>query len=248
MRRAPLGTALGTAFGGAFGAGLGATALAALTACDPCQNLTGCGGAAAQLSQTVQVIEHVTGRPVGGVRVTFVRTGGAPLDRDTLSGTTGGDGMLTLRTGARELGPVTLAVLVAPPARWPAYRIDGVQAETSTGRGEGGILGRWVVDPYVEYVGELFDSRTGAPLAGARISFTRRAGPLMTPATVSDVVDARGGRFFWGPQVVGYGDILGDVRVEHPALPGGVVTIRDQRLRPNYIDRPPVVNGTYLAP
>jgi hypothetical protein len=104
-----------------------------------------------------------------------------------------------------------------------------------------------VVDPYIEYVGELFDSRTGAPLGGAQISFTRQSGPLMQPATVKDLTEP-GGRFFWKPRVVGYGPIMGEVLVEHPALPGGSVRIPRQILQPQYIDRPPSVSGTFLAP
>jgi hypothetical protein len=219
-----------------------------LTGCSPCQTLGGCDGSGRQVSETMQVIEHATGRPVGGVRVTFVRTGGAPLDRDSVSAVTDGNGMVTLRAGAAEPGPVALSVRVAPPAPWPAYQIDGVVVESYEGRGEGGILGRWVVDPYVEYVGEMFDSRDGAPLGGARVTFRRLGGPRMEPDSLVDMVEPSG-RFFWEPRrVVGYGPILGEVRVDHPALPGGSVVIRGQSILPDHVDRPPSVRGTYLAP
>jgi hypothetical protein len=195
----------------------------------------------------MQVIEHATGRPVGGVRVTLVRTAGVGVDGDSVTAVTGGDGMVTLRAGAADVGPVVVSVRVTPPARWPSYRVDGVEVRTYTGRGEGGVLGRWVVDPYVEYIGEIFDSRNGAPLSGARIAFTRLSGPTMEPETVTDVSEPSG-RFLWEPRVVGYGPIVGRVRVDHPALPGGTVLIPGQVLVPQHIDRPASVSGTFLAP
>jgi hypothetical protein len=229
-------------------AGLAAGAAATLGGCDPCQNLAGCGSGAQHVSETMQVIEHATGRPVGGVRVTLVRTGGVPLERDSVSGVTGRDGMVTLRVGAEEGGTATVAVRVDPPPPWPAYRIADVEVRTYQARGDGGILGRWVVDPYVEYVGEVLDTRTGSGLGGARVSFRRRSGPAMVPDPVTDVSESGSGRFLWEPRVLEYGAVVGDVRVEHPSLPGGAVEFRDQPIQTQHIDRPPVVNGTFRVP
>ena len=214
------------------------------SSCDPCAQLSGCGSSRPTLSYTVEIIEHATGQPVAGASVTLFRTGGVALDHDTVSAVSGSDGFVTLRANAAQVGAVAGRIVVAPPPPRTPYSVDTLTFATSNVRGNGGVLGRWVVDPYIAYVGEVNNGFTGPHVAGARVTFVRRSGLAISPDTLTDVTDI-GGRFFLQPKVLGAtGVVVGDLYVQL-ANSSSQLRIANVPLNAAYLDAPPTVGGVF---
>ena len=123
-------------------------------ACDPCFGTVACDGSL-DVSATGQVIEFRSGEGVAGVELVFRRTAGILPVEPEVRVTTDGDGLYDYRTKAQGAGSITFSVTVRPPAPFPEYTIDGITMTTSSVRGEGQPLGRWLVNPYLAFVGEV---------------------------------------------------------------------------------------------
>ena len=143
-------------------------------ACDPCFGTAACGRSL-DVSASGQVIEFRSGKGVAGVELIFRRTGGIRLDEPEGPMTTDGDGLYSYRADALDTGSVTFSVTVRPPSLFPEYTVDGITITASAVRGEGQPLGRWLVNPYLAFVGEvrMLDTRGGGG--------SWRAGDIRTP-------------------------------------------------------------------
>ena len=138
---------------------LGLCALMAV-ACDPCSGTMACGDSL-DVSASGQLIEFRSGKGVGGVALVFRRTGGIEITDPERTVTTDGDGWYSYRVGAREHGSVTLSITVRPPSPYPEYTVEDVALSSSSVKGEGRPLGRWVVNPFLAFVGEVRSRATG---------------------------------------------------------------------------------------
>ncbi|MBI4541434.1 MAG: hypothetical protein HY705_00200 [Gemmatimonadetes bacterium] len=164
-----------------------------------------------------QLIVHETGEAVEGAVLDFVRTGGVALARDSLRTTTDGEGRFQLSAEASDVGEVVGDLTVQPPAPWLPYRVRGQTFLTSDVRGEGQIIGRWVVDPYVETIAQLERRGDGRLLAGARVIIIRIGGVTTTPDS-SDLRAGPDGRIYFEADAAEPGDMLADVVVESAEL------------------------------
>lgn len=222
---------------GALGA-----ATVSLTGCDPCFGVAGCLSGP-RLSLGGQIIVYQTGQPVPGVALDFIRTGGISLDRDSVRVTTDGDGRFQIAVGASEAGEVEAEIAVRPPSALPEYRVRGVRFRTSDVRGEGTELGRWVVEPYLAFVGELKNRRTGSRLAHAWVQLRRTGGVEIIPDIFSVQADTDG-RFYAEFRAREPGPVVVDLIVSSAALPR---TFRwpDVRLAASHVDRVVEVAGVW---
>ncbi len=211
--------------------------------CGACDDPTGCT-TAPSLSYTGQFVEHTSGRPVSGVRVQLIRTSGVALPGDTITSVTDRDGFYRLATEVPTGGRITGDVLVTPPAPHRAYRVSGVTFDTRTVRGDGGVLGRWVVDPYVQFIGEIVSRTARDYVRSTAIVFRRTGGALLDAASVTATTDENG-RFELRPRLLSFGDVSGTITVAAgPGLPRAVDI--PVVLRPTYRDEPPTVAGSFV--
>lgn len=218
------------------------TGVAALGAgCDPCAGIPACH-TDPRLSVSGQIVVYPNGQPAPGTRVSFVRTGGAELVTDSATVATDGEGRFHLAVDARGPGPVTGDVVVSPPGR-AAYRVRGVTFRTSDVRGEGASLEPWVADPYVAFVGQLTDRRTGRRLGGAVVRFERRSGVRLAHDTVETGTNDAG-QFRLDLDPLEFGDVRGDITVRHPGLlqPS---KLRDVPIEVSYVFRPPELDRVW---
>lgn len=179
--------------------------LVATGACGECTG-TGACGSAPEVSYSGQFIEHKSGRTVPGVRVTFVRQSGVQLAGQRIAAVSDAQGFFTLRGGASRAGVSRGRIEVTPPPPWVPYAVDDVTLATSTVRGAGGWLGRWVVNPYVLMVGVVQDRWSRERIPGATVVMRRTAGGRADSDTVTFRSDF-GGQFSWEPTIAEPGDI-----------------------------------------
>jgi hypothetical protein len=192
-----------------------------LHGCTECAGTPSCTGEPT-ISYTGEFINHKTGKPVEGVVVEWTRTSGIELDGDIVRASSDARGFFKLQTGSVYVGAATGTLRVTPPAPFPPYFVPNVELSTSTRRGEGGYLGRLVVDPFLIIVGEVHDVTTDSRIADGTVQLRRIRGAR---ADV-DVVDLplAGTRWYWiDPAIVDFGtglieaefeiQIAGDARV-----------------------------------
>jgi 5-hydroxyisourate hydrolase-like protein (transthyretin family) len=181
------------------------------------------------------LIEHATGRPVAGVEVEVALRGEAGQQGTTARGVTDASGRyhVVLTATSATLASVT----VRPRSPWREYTVPDVPVRVTTTRGDGVDLGRWVVDPYVAFVGEILNRRNNVGLAGSGVVFRRKDGaPLAVDSLRADADDH--GRFFWFGRALGLGEVRGDMEVRSPTL-GRAVQLPDVTLRVEYRDVAP---------
>lgn len=215
-----------------------AAAISVLAGCDPCSGIVSCE-AGSHVAATGQLIVHESGEPVPGVALVFRRTGGVDLENETVAVTTDRDGRFLYRTGARGEGTVLLEVEVSPPDR-PAYRVEELVLRTRSVRGDGVDLGRWVVNPYFVFLGELRMRSTGeAPRIvggrGARVVFRPTGGVPIERDSLITFTDSFG-RFLLQPRASGTGIVEGSLSVHHPDLPGPH-TVPRLEIESDHVDR-----------
>lgn len=200
-----------------------------LSACDECAGTPSCHNHP-EISSSGQFIERMSGSPVAGVSVKFVRRSGIEIIGDTIRGTTSDDGFFVLRTGSVYNGTVTGDLIVTPPAPYPPFTLTGVSLETSRVRGDGDNLGRLVVNPYLLLVGHVRDRRTLTPLIGATVTL-RRTGGGRVASDVATFTTDHGGQFSWEPAVIDPATLQVEFEVEAAGYPRTYVVPRELPLR-----------------
>jgi hypothetical protein len=214
-----------------------------LEACDRCAGILGCTSDP-RISFGGQLIVRETGTPMRGVALDFVRTGGVSLASDSVRTTTDADGRFQLAVEASDNGEVVGDLVVRASAPWSPYRVRDLRFRTSEVRGEGQVLGRVVVDPYIEFIGVLFDRRDGQLLAGARLTILRTGGVAVSaPDSVEMTLDADG-RFLYDTRAAEPGEMIADLVVRAPSLPR-VYRLSGVRFEATYLDRVPQVAAAW---
>ena len=205
-------------------------------ACDPCFGTAACGRSL-DVSASGQVIEFRLGKGVAGVELIFRRTGGIRLVEPEGRTTTDGDGLYSYRAHALESGSVTFSITVRPPSLFPEYTVDGITITASAVRGEGQPLGRWLVNPYLAFVGEvrMLDTRKAVG-PGGQVTFVRRGGIGIVPDSIETTLDPFG-RFLVNPDPLGVGELIADLTIRHPSL-NGPRTTNGIRVSTRHVDEP----------
>jgi hypothetical protein len=230
-------------------AGPAAASVVALAACSPCDGVVGCRQPA-RLSVGGQIVDRdAGGAPVAGVRVTVARAGAAATAGARATAVTDGQGWWQVALPAPEAADeaageaVAVDVTVTPPAPLAEYRVTGVALRGSTRRGDGQVLGRWVTRPHITYIGELRDRATGAPIAGATVTFVRRGGVEVsaTPRTQLTQTTTGIGYFTIDLTPAAYGPVIADLVIERPGF--APVTIADVSILPSYEWNPPLATA-----
>jgi hypothetical protein len=178
---------------------------APLAACDPCAGLSACG-TSPHLNYPGRVIDRDTGKPVAGVRVSFIRIDGVAISPDTVVGISDSDGHFLLRADAAGEGQVRGDYLVEPPGL-PGYRVAWQSLVTVNRAGEGRDLGTLVTVPYHVFVGAVRRA-DGSSLVGARLDYRQTGGVVASPADTTVTVGADGA-FFIAFRAGEYGPIEG---------------------------------------
>jgi len=214
-----------------------------LEACEPCEGILGCTSNP-RISFGGQLIVRETGAAVRGVPLDFVRTGGVTLVSDSVTATTDAYGHFQLAVDAAEMGEVVGDLVVRAAAPWSPYRVRNLRFRTSEVRGEGQVLGRLVVDPYIEFIGVLFDRRDGRLLAGAHLTILRTGGVAVSaPDSVEMTVDSDG-RFLYDTRAAELGGMIADLVITAPSLPRAY-RLRGVQFEATYLDRLPQVGGVW---
>jgi hypothetical protein len=179
--------------------GLCAMAVLFVASCDECAGTPSCT-TTPELSYSGQFIDRATGKSVEGVSISFIRRAGAELLNDP-SALSDGDGFFVLRTPALQEGFVGGDLRVVPPAPHVPYTIRDVTLATNSVRGDGGNLGRLVVQPFLFLVGHVRDRFTHAPLPNVQVTVRRLGGGRLAEDSMTFVTDG-GGQFGWDAQVI----------------------------------------------
>lgn len=203
-----------------------------LSACDECAGTPSCHNFP-EISYSGQFIDHNTGSPVAGVSIAFVRRSGIDIIGDTVRGLSDGDGFFTLRVGSIYNGTVVGDLLVTPPPPFPPFTIPSVTLATSTVRGDGGYLGRLVVNPYLLLVGHVRDRKTLTPIPEATVKLRRIGGGKAAQDSMTFVTDF-GGQFSWEPEILQPGTIDAVFEITAPGYPRTYVVSRAIPLK--YVD------------
>jgi hypothetical protein len=213
-----------------------AIAVLSTAACDPCAGTPSCH-TEPEISYTGQFIEFPSGKSVGGVSVTFVRRRGSELVNNIVSATSNADGFFVLRMQAFQDGAAEGDLTVTPPAPHSPYTIRGIRLATHRTRGDGVFIGRLMVNPYLQFIGELHDRKTFEPVAGASVTI-RQIGPTLVEPATSPLSSAENGRFMWEPKIVQFDNqLVVDFEVSANGYPRSYV-LRDT-IPLQYLDEPP---------
>lgn len=189
---------------------------------------------------------HEAREPATGAVVVFRRTGGAELLQDSVVAISGPEGRFHLEAEAAEGGEVVGSITVRSDVG-PEYTIDDVHIPIADIRGDGSVLPqRWVVDPYFDFLGELYAFTTQRPIGVySKVTFRRTGGIEIEPDTFVAETDFDG-RFTLTPKALGHGEIVGDLTVR------GVIgdrfdtrVIRDVRFSTTHVERPLAVRGVW---
>jgi hypothetical protein len=197
---------------------LAAVGFAAVAGCDPCAGTSSCR-TSDRVSYTGHIVERATERSVAGTVVTFTRTSGVELLSNAMSAVSGADGFFQLAADAKSSGSVTGTLHVAPAGR-PSYDETGITLRTTTVGGDGGDLGRIVIDPYITFIAVVRNRlvKSSAGLANATVTFVRTGGIQISPATISTSTDPNG-LFLLAPAAAQGGTLEGVLTISAPGLP-----------------------------
>ena len=200
-----------------------------LGACGECATTVWCSSEPT-LSYSGQFIEHKSGRGVAGVRVTFTRETGISLVADTVVATSDGDGFFRIVANSVENGAVTGTLHVTPPQPYAPYTVANVRLATSRVRGEGGWLGRMMVNPYLFVVGYVYDRQTQAQIPNAAVTIRRISGGRASEDGITLATDF-GGQFAWEPQIIDAADIVASFEIKVPGYPRPYIVQRTLQLQ-----------------
>jgi 5-hydroxyisourate hydrolase-like protein (transthyretin family) len=160
-------------------------------ACDPCGGIGLCG--APQVRYDGELLRRYPAGPADGIRVDFVRSGGAALESDVLTAETDRSGRFRLQGEARDEGVVVGTLRFHPPAPLEPVRIEGVRLTTTRAAGEARFAGSWSIElPHLPYEAHFYHRRSGLPAAGIEIEFRRTGGIRVEPDTFRVTTDAWG--------------------------------------------------------
>ncbi len=204
-------------------------------ACDPCAGIAYCH-VYPEASYGAQAIEHQSGKAVAGVSVMFARESGLEMLVDTLRAVSAADGFFVLRGQAYGTGDAIGTLTVTPPAPWPPYAVPNFHITAKTVWGGGHFAGRLLVNPYVMFLGEVFDRRTASRVPGASLTVQSVAGPFTEPILFQGVTDELG-RFLILPKFAGFGQLDFQITLNVPNDPETYNI--PYRVTPNILDRPP---------
>ena len=188
----------------------------ALAGCDPCTGVVGCENGP-QVSFNGRVLDDRTGRGVGGVEVSFTRTGGVALRSDGARASTDADGFFRLGAEAQEPGVVEGTIALRPSGPQSGYAIPGARFETAQTRGAGRVLPTFLLEPRISFIGELQDLRGGGRVTYGDVIFIRRGGARLARDTVRTSVDPSGRFYMYMPALDG-GDATGEIVVANSSL------------------------------
>jgi len=192
-----------------------ATLSLSVSGCSECAGTPSCH-TEPQISYSGQLIVHKTGAIAGGVSLKYVRRSGIDVDADTLRAISSSDGFFRLQTGSVYIGSLYGDLTVTPPAPYPAYTIPNVRLSSSRTRGDGGYLGRIVVDPFLILVGEVHDRATGAVVSDVSVTLRRTGGGRLSQDVMTFTSDG-GGRFAWiEPQILQFGEVDATWELQRP--------------------------------
>jgi hypothetical protein len=184
-------------------------------------------GVGAQMLYVGQLALRGSGAPAAGWSVTFQRTGGIALVRDTVTTTTVDWGGFQLAPPTRALGEVVGVLTARAPDGGAPVTLGPVRLRT-TDDDSVRFAGRWNVGPSLQYVGELLRA-DGAPIQGARVEFRRTGGIATSESTLAERSNAVG-RFRLALTPLAAGEVLGELHVFPPA-PLRDTVITDVRLQ-----------------
>jgi hypothetical protein len=162
--------------------------------------------------------------------VVFVRTGGIPLESDTVVTRTNEQGRFRLAVGARQTGTVRGDLLIYPPVTGAQPTRVPVQLEAARAPGDLTFLGRWPIPyPHLPYEANFFYRATNRPAAEIEVEFRRTGGIAVEPDTFRVTTNS------WGsvkirPLTRVSGEVRGEL-VVYPLPPHQPFTIPDLRMR-----------------
>jgi hypothetical protein len=195
-------------------------AAALLTSCDPCAGFVSCYDHA-RLTITGRVMDEVTAKPASGVLVDFVRTGGAPLNADSIRGVVDGNGNFTLSVGAPGFGFVDGEMVLRSgtgAAKPFGYRVFNQRFRVTGDGGDANVLPVWSTKPSLPDIGQLYSTfYPQSGLVGVRVEFRRTGGVALIGGDVFQTVTDQGRVFpLFDRQVepADAGDIIGELRVD----------------------------------
>lgn len=163
-----------------------------------------------------QLVAPRTLMPTGGIEVQFMRTDGISLAADTFVVTTSAGGWFEIRVPADDAGEVVGDFLIRPSPPVEPFVVSDVRLHTSSVRGHTRLLEPWYVDPYLDYLGELFFRSGGQPIGGATVTFRRLSGVEVVPAEFQVTANAEG-RFWLTPVPATAGEVHASLEVYSPA-------------------------------
>jgi hypothetical protein len=190
-----------------------------LASCDPCSGVIGGCTVERQVSYEGSVVEFKTGHGVPGVRVAFRRVSGATLLGDSLTGTSDAEGRYRLAGAVAGEGDVIGDLRVTPPAPLPAYDVGGVKLIPTHTRGGGDLLYTLLVQPQIDFIGELRYSRSGGALAYASMRFIRTSGARLAGGDTILAASGADGYFYITAPVLEIGEVVGNLDLAAPGFP-----------------------------
>jgi hypothetical protein len=121
--------------------------------------------------------------------------------------------------------------------------VRGLHFTSTTRHGEGTVIGRLLADPWLFFIGELRNRRTGAPVAGADILVIPRPGSPLGTDTIRTFTDGIG-RFIVQHPLSDAADVVVDLIVYAPGVANGTI-IPAVRLAPLFVDAAPTVGAAF---
>jgi hypothetical protein len=171
-------------------------------------------GVGEQVLYVGRLVQRATAAPAVGWSVTFQRTGGIALLRDTVTSTSVSWGGFEIAPATRAVGELEGVLTARPPDGGPPVRLGAVRLRTAADDSVR-FAGTWTVGPSLLYVGELLRA-DGLPVDGARIEFRRTRGVATAEAVLTERTGPTG-RFRLAPTPLAAGEVVGDLHVFPPA-------------------------------
>lgn len=201
--------------------------VAATAGCDPCGLVLSCRQAPV-VAVTGQVVDAETGASISNAAITARYESGVSVAGSPTQTRTSSDGYFEVSFPAASAGNTWLEFTVASPGRSP-YVVPGVRATAKLTAGDAEVLAPWVSSrPEIPFA--LFiQSRSGADVNGATITFQRTAGRRLfsggSPVPSIQGMTEGGGLIFLfsGASTDTVGDVVGNIIVARPGAP--VVTV-----------------------